>query len=38
LSPDITEPETIATILGHLGLPFEAPPIARARDPSDHAA
>ena len=35
---DITEPEAIAAILGHLGLPLEAPPIARARDPSDHAA
>lgn len=35
---DITEPEAIAAILGHLGLPCEAPPIARARDPSDHAA
>ena len=35
---DIHEPEAIAAILGHLGLPLEAPPLARARDPSDYAA
>jgi hypothetical protein len=25
-------------ILGHLGLPTDAPPVARARDPTDDAA
>ena len=34
---DINEPHAIEAILGHLGLPFQAPPVARARDPSEHA-
>ena len=34
---DINEPHAIEDILGHLGLPFQAPPVARARDPSEHA-
>ena len=29
----VTEPETIVEILEHLGLPTEAPPMARARYP-----
>jgi len=31
----ITEREPVVRILSHLGLPTEAPPLARARDPSD---
>jgi hypothetical protein len=31
----ITEPEPVRRILAHLGLPPEAPPVARARDPTD---
>jgi hypothetical protein len=31
----ITEREPVQRILAHLGLPTEAPPIARARDPTD---
>ena len=27
--------EPVGRILGHLGLPTEGPPVARARDPSD---
>jgi hypothetical protein len=31
---DITEPDVIVAILGHLGVPTEPPPIARARGPT----
>ncbi|HTQ43805.1 MAG TPA: hypothetical protein VMI75_13680 [Polyangiaceae bacterium] len=31
----ITERDAARRILAHLGLPTEAPPIARARDPSE---
>jgi hypothetical protein len=31
----ITEREPITRILAHVGMPTEAPPLARARDPSD---
>jgi hypothetical protein len=31
----VEEPAAIVAILRHLGLPTEAPPIARARDPAD---
>ena len=31
----ITDPENASRLLGALGLPTEAPPIARARDPDD---
>jgi hypothetical protein len=31
----ITERDPVRRILGHLGLPTEAPPLARARDPTD---
>jgi hypothetical protein len=30
----IDEPSAIVAILEHLGLPTEAPPVARARSPS----
>ena len=33
----ITEREPVRQILAHLGLPTEAPPVARARDPTDDA-
>ena len=33
----ITEREPIERILAHLGLPTDAPPLARARDPTDEA-
>ena len=35
---DINDPSVVAAILVHLGLPTEAPPIARARSPSSQAA
>jgi hypothetical protein len=35
---DISEREVIVTLLEHLGLPSDAPPIARARSPSCEAA
>jgi hypothetical protein len=35
---DITEPDVVAAILVHLGLPTEPPPLARARSPSSEAA
>ena len=35
---DITEPSAIAAILDHLGLPSEALPLARARDPTEDDA
>ena len=31
----ITDPENAGRLLGALGLPTEAPPIARARDPGE---
>ena len=31
----ITEREPARRILAHLGLPTDAPPVARARDPTD---
>jgi hypothetical protein len=31
----ITEREPVRRILAHLGVPTEAPPLARARDPTD---
>jgi len=31
----ITEREPVQRILAHLGLPTDAPPVARARDPTD---
>ena len=31
---DISEREVIVAILAHLGLPTEAPPVARARSPA----
>jgi hypothetical protein len=31
----VTEREPVRRILEHLGLPTEAPPVARARDPTD---
>ncbi len=31
----ITEKASVQRILEHLGLPTEAPPVARARDPTD---
>ena len=31
----LTEREPVQRILAHLGLPTQAPPLARARDPSD---
>ena len=31
----ITEREPVQRILAHLGVPTEAPPLARARDPAD---
>jgi hypothetical protein len=33
----ITEREPVQRILAHLGVPTEAPPLARARDPTDDA-
>jgi hypothetical protein len=33
----ITEREPVHRILSHLGMPIEAPPVARARDPTDDA-
>jgi len=33
----MTEREPVRQILAHLGLPPEAPPVARARDPTDDA-
>ncbi len=33
----ITEREPVRRILGHLGMPTDAPPVARARDPTDDA-
>ncbi|WP_437911559.1 hypothetical protein WME73_28270 [Sorangium sp. So ce302] len=38
LVADISEREVIVALLKHLGLPSEAPPIARARSPSCEAA
>ena len=35
---DINDPTVVAAILTHLGLPTEAPPLARARSPSLEAA
>jgi hypothetical protein len=35
---DVNERETIVEILSHLGLPFDAPKLARARDPTFDAA
>jgi hypothetical protein len=35
---DITERDAIVAVLNHLGLHPDAPPIARARDPTDDAA
>jgi hypothetical protein len=35
---DITERDVVVAILAHLGLPAEAPPIARARSPGWGAA
>jgi hypothetical protein len=32
---DVEEPAAIVAILRHLGLPAEALPIARARDPAE---
>jgi hypothetical protein len=32
---DVEQPAAIVAILRHLGLPTEAPPIARARDPAE---
>jgi hypothetical protein len=31
----ITESEPVRQILAHLGMMMEAPPLARARDPTD---
>jgi uncharacterized protein YbaR (Trm112 family) len=31
----ITEREPVRQVLAHLGLPTEAPPVTRARDPTD---
>jgi hypothetical protein len=31
----ITESESVQRLLAHLGLPTDAPPLARARDPTD---
>jgi hypothetical protein len=31
---DVEEPSALVAILRHLGLPTEAPPLARARDPA----
>jgi hypothetical protein len=31
----LTEAEPVARVLAHLGLPTEAPSVARARDPTD---
>jgi hypothetical protein len=33
----ITETESVRRLLAHLGLPSDAPPLARARDPTDDA-
>ena len=33
LVADISDSEVVVAILAHLGLPIEAPPIARARSP-----
>jgi hypothetical protein len=33
----ITETESVRRLLAHLGLPSDAPPLARARDPTDNA-
>jgi hypothetical protein len=33
----ITEREPVRRILAHLGMPTDAPPVARARDPTDDA-
>ncbi|XYI02182.1 hypothetical protein ACMHYB_21345 [Sorangium sp. So ce1128] len=38
LVADISEREVIVALLKHVGLPSEAPPIARARSPSCEAA
>ncbi|HTN91425.1 MAG TPA: hypothetical protein VL242_47480 [Sorangium sp.] len=38
LVADISEREVIVAILKRLGLPTEAPPIARARSPNCEAA
>jgi hypothetical protein len=35
---DVTDPEVVASILRHLNLPTEPPPVARARDPTCDAA
>jgi hypothetical protein len=35
---DVNERETIVEILSHLGQPFDAPKLARARDPTFDAA
>ena len=35
---DVTEREVIVAILEHLGLAADAPPVARARDPTFDAA
>jgi hypothetical protein len=35
---DITDERVAVAILRHLGLPTEAPPIARARDPTSDVA
>jgi hypothetical protein len=32
---DVQERSAVVAILDHLGLPAEAPPLARARDPDD---
>jgi hypothetical protein len=32
----LTEPEHVRRILTHLGVPTRAPPLARARDPTDN--
>jgi hypothetical protein len=33
-SADISDSEVVVAILAHLGLPTEAPPMARARSPA----
>jgi hypothetical protein len=34
---DVDEPSALVALLRHLGLPTEAPPLARARDPAEMA-
>jgi hypothetical protein len=34
----VTERASVTRLLGHLGVPTEAPPVARARDPTDDVA